>query len=104
MGLSSYIHLPGTSWYEANTADSYQDIVYILISAFYILSVIVVVLNVATARYVHKDIQNYTSKHKVNGAMAKTFTERRSQVYHTTLVVTILFFICWVPLFVLIIM
>ena len=104
IGLSSYIHLPGTSWYEANTADSYQAIVYILISAFYILSVIVVVSNVATARYVHKEIQNYTSKHEVNGAMAKTFTERRSQVYHTTLVVTILFFICWFPLFVLIIM
>ena len=104
IGLSSYIHLPGRSWCELSTSDSYQAVVYVLISAFFILSVIVVVSNVATARHVHKKIQNYTNKYEVNGAMAKTFTQRRSRVYHTTLVVTILFFVCWVPLFVLIIM
>lgn len=104
IGLSSYIHLPGRSWCEVSTSDSYQAVVYVLISAFFILSVIVVVSNVATARYVHKEIRNYTSKYEVNVAMAKTFTQRRSRVYHTSLVVTILFFVCWVPLFVLIIM
>ena len=104
IGLSSYIHLPGRSWCEVSTSDSNQAIVYILISAFFILSVIVVVSNVATVRYVHAEIRNYTDKYEVNGPMAKAFTQRRSRVYHTTLVVTILFFVCWVPLFVLIIM
>ena len=104
IGLSSYIHLPGRSWCEVRTSDSYQAVVYIMISAFFILSVIVVVSNVATARYVHKEIRNYTDKYEVNGAMAKTFTQRKSRVYHTSLVVTILFFVCWVPLFVLIVM
>ena len=104
IGLSSYIHLPGRSWCEVSTSDSYHAVVYVLISAFFVLSVIVVVSNVATARHVHKKIQNYTNKYVVSRAMAKTFTQRRSRVYHTTLVVTILFFVCWVPLFVLIIM
>lgn len=104
IGLSRYIHLPGRSWCEVKTSDNNRALVLVLVVAFLILCAIVVITNVATARYVRKETQNYVERYGVNGPMEETFHQRKSRVYQTTLLITVVFIVCWVPLFVLIIM
>ena len=104
MGLSTYVYLPGRSFCELKASNKYNTLVFVQLSASLVLSLIVVFTNVATAQYVRKETDNYTRRYGVNGPMEVNFHQRTSRVYHTTLLITVMFFICWVPLHVMIIM
>ena len=104
MGFSTYVYLPRRNFCELKASNKYNALVFTQLSASLVLSIIVVFTNVATAQYVRKKTDNYTKRYGANGPMEENFHQRTSRVYHTTLLITVMFFICWVPLHVIIIM
>ena len=72
---------------------------FVLVAAFLILCFIVVFCNVATFRYVRKEMQAYSQKYHVNEPMENIFNRRKYRVLQTTFMVTVMFLVCWAPLF-----
>ena len=99
IGLSRYIHQEGRKWCVVRTEDQYRSLLFILVAAFVILCFIVVFCNVATFRYVRKEMQAYSQKYRVNQPLEHIFNRRRFKVFQTTFVVTVMFLACWAPLF-----
>ena len=99
LGMSRYIHQAGRKWCVVDTKDKYRSLLFVLVAAFLILCFIVVFCNVATFRYVRKEMQAYSQKYHVNEPMENIFNRRKYRVLQTTFMVTVMFLVCWAPLF-----
>ena len=99
LGFSQYIHQRGRKWCVVQTNNKYRPLLFVLVAAFVILCIIVVFCNVATYRLVSREVRTYSQKYHVSETMEHLFNRRRYKVFQTTLIVTLMFFVCWAPLF-----
>ena len=99
LGFSEYIHQRGRKWCVVQTNNKYHPLLCVLVAAFVILCIIVVFCNVATYQFVSREVQTYSQKYHMSATMEHLFNRRRYKVFQITLTVTLVFFVCWAPLF-----
>ena len=99
LGFSQYIHQRGRNWCVVQTNNKYRPLLFVSVAAFVILCIIVVFCNVATYQLVSREVRAYSQKYHVSETMSYLFNRRRYKVFQTTLIVTLMFFVCWAPLF-----